>query len=259
MKTAAKSLRSIALILLWAAVGSANAQHAERVPAPIYKPKPGACYVLLRPRWTDYEHIASSNEPVCRTVLDNFNQYCEEQPQYDKRKLHPTSTALSEPEWVSMDLASNLELVKWVLAPNETKEYRENSWLYAVPQLSTGQAKLKRADVVNADRQHGVNTVYMAEDLSADRGAGYNQARIMFSEKDQSTPSPRFKRVWASESSGDLWKFEDRWYVVGYNTRTAYFEVRELTALGPDPPWIAALTTCSIEHINDRQARLEPR
>lgn len=252
MKKAARNLRLLALVLVSVTARSVDAEQAQRPPPPIYKPKPGDCYVLLRPRWTDYEHIASSNEPVCRTVLENLNKYCDEPPQYDKRKLHPTSLTLSEPKWVSMDTTSNHVLIKWILAPNATKQYREDSWLYAEPQVRAGQAKLKRADVLGADQQHGVHTVYIAEDLGAERGTGYNQPRIMFSEKGESTPSPLFARILPFQSIGDLWRFEDGWYVVGFDTLSNYFEVREITAIGPSPSWLVALTRCSIEHTNDR-------
>src|SRR5688572_26671171 len=62
---------------------------------PAYPAQPGDCYVLLK---NQPSVVQSSDAPLCLATLRNFNKFCGEPPQYDRRKRHLSSEELREPD-----------------------------------------------------------------------------------------------------------------------------------------------------------------
>lgn len=126
----------LALAFGWMTVARVAAAGGEAAFTPpvytAYELKPGACYVLLKPKWPE---VMGGDYPVCRAVLDNLNKFCDEPPQYDRRKVHPTTRNLREPNWERVDAKANLDLVKQTYLATELPEYRDGRWEHAEKRL----------------------------------------------------------------------------------------------------------------------------
>ncbi|MGH9931128.1 MAG: hypothetical protein ACREA9_18115 [Pyrinomonadaceae bacterium] len=221
---------------------------------PAYELKPGACYVLLKPRWS--RGVSSGDYPGCRAVLDNLNKFCDEPPHYDRRKVHPTTRNLREPKWERIDAESHSELLKQTFLAGVLPEYREGRWQHAEKRIlslaASGALHLSKAEL-GGDLRGALETVYMLENTAPSELPEYNQPRLMFSEQDQVTGSPliRPSSYWGAE---DLLRFGAHWYLTGFEPTERQFVVKELTRpqAGPDAP-VSISPVCTIQHINDRQ------
>jgi len=227
--------------------------------APAYEGAPGACYVLLRPNWDGNPHVASSRAPVCLAVLDSLNRQCDEPPQYERRAFHSSSSALKEPEWVAMDVKSNLTLVKQVYGAASLPRFREERWAFEGPKVlalaADGVLRLSQADIGLGDRSARF-TAYMLENSQHGDPIGYNQPRLMFSEPTKQEPSKTFDNV-AEDGVADLWLFGHSWILVRYDVDSKWFTVGEVigTFAAGTYPTVAVSPTCSIQHLNDRYGR----
>lgn len=252
----AKSIAVVVIVSLFGfyAVGQAAEPAVAKIAA-AYKGKPGACYVLLKPHWGSSPHVEGGNYPICRAVLDNFNKFCDEPPPYERRKLHPTTKNLSEPLWEKMDVKSNIQLVMQTYGAISLPQFREERWQFEGKKVlslaESGALRLSKVDL-SADLRGGQQTVYMLENSQLGDPIGYNQPRLMFSERGKHVPSAFFDLI-ADSGEADLWKFRNSLFLISYQVDNKWFVVKELysSRAGPDVP-VTATTSCSIQHINDR-------
>ncbi len=241
----------LTLLLLSFAV-SAHAEPAAPKSAafPIYpKPIPKDCYVLLKSK--GWPHVVESGDyPVCWAVLKNMNKFCNEPPQYERRKLHPTTTNLKEPNWQPMDPRQNMDIIKEFLSPGYSQNMSVKAATVAgyLPrvekQMNNGDLKLFSADIDIDNR--GLKTVYRAEHLmSSDDYIEY-----LVAEFKQRRPSDHFDGIF---SVGDLVSFRKSWYFIKFHSYEKYFTVKEVSRATEGDAGV--LTRCTFQHINDRPGR----
>ena len=254
------------IFLLFAHAGCTVAAEGDKSASTISKPslatlpeaypsKPGACYVLLKSNEKGLPPVESSENPMCHAVLDNFNMFCNEPPQYERRKLHSTTKDLSGPKWHEIEVKSNPELLKQTYGAVSLPQYREERWQFEGEKVrslgASGVLRLSRAEV-SADMRGGRQTVYMLENSQLGDPVGYNQPRLMFSDYERETPSEIFKLI-TYQAVADLWSFQNTWFLLRYDVDRKWFTVGELysSRAGSEAPVVVS-TICSIQHINDR-------
>jgi hypothetical protein len=258
-------LRMVFLALVLAYIARASTAVAGGDPAsngpviyPAFESQPGACYVLLRPN--DVQVLGEEDHPFCPAVLDNFNKFCDLPPLYDRRKVHPSVTALSEPEWRSIDVKSNLDLVKATYLADVLPEYRDIIWGHdkqlILSRADSGSLRLWRGDLRD-DLRSGLQTVFMLENSSPDGQPNVtNEPRLMFAERGRETPSPLLNPL-GNWGTGDVWCYRDywgvcHWFLIKFESNYGWFLVMELMRPTPGPS-VSAPTVCNIQHVKDRR------
>jgi hypothetical protein len=222
---------------------------------PTYKHDPSACYVILRRQWP---YVRSGNYPVCRAVAEELNRSCGDPPQYDVRKFRSTPEGIVLPDWKPLDAVSNLDLIKQVQWVNATPDSVEANWTrhseQARARAASGTLKLFRTTVAGIDFRGGVYTAYRVENPvpGGDVGSGYNQPRLMISERDKQAPSEMFQRLHtAAPINSELFQFKGQWFVFGFDRFERRFIVSEFVWAGTPGP-VGMRAVCSIHHISDR-------
>lgn len=226
-------------------------------PLPTYPAKRTDCYLLLKDQ---SPYITSSAAPVCVAVLANFNKFCDEPPQYNRRKIHFSSKDLTEPKWEEMDASKNLELVKQTYMASHLPQYRETHWGGERERLlglaSSGKLRLSRAEI-SADPRGGMQTVYRLENVYPPEPPGFDQPFLMFSDLGAESPAPLFRlNIY---SVADLWAFRGRWHLIRYwpaeddpqERRFIVYEI--LSSLASKDAPVVATERCTIQHKNDQK------
>lgn len=240
------------LVSIWIAasflcVESAGA--ATSLP-PIYEPKPGACYVQLKHSKGKSPYAEGGDYPVCAAVLANLNKFCGEPPQYNRRKLHPTTLNLQEPEWRPLAAKENIDIVREILTSTlHSPENRALLWREEAPRLERlaqdGRMRLWTADIdVNSDGK--VETIYMLENRYPDAPPVNNHPQFILAHRGERIAMPA---VLGPRDHGDVWRYKDRWFVISPGGAENFdLRVGELVGSTFD---IGAVTRCTIQHIDD--------
>lgn len=221
---------------------------------PAYPPAAGACYIQLRP---SAEFGRSDKSPVCRTVLQQLNESCNEPPLYEVRHFKPSAQGLRLPDWKPLDASDNLDILEWSLDPYGKEKAREFRWKkeeeHIRAEAKTGTVRLLRADVDGINPRGGIYTVYRAENLNLARLQGYNQAKLVFSEQGERAPSSLFRAVPRTAPWGsDLLGYGNDWFLFGFDPDYATFFLDKLSM--PIPAPVGTVTVCAFQHISDRKA-----
>ncbi len=225
-------------------------------PAP--KPSTAACYVQLKPKWTE---VQFGDNQACQAVLDNLNRFCGAPPLYEQRKLHRVTKNLSAPTWVAVEPTE--ELVKQTWSVVISSKNREAYWARyrdkVMAKVQDGSLRLLKADIdpqINADHasdlRGALQTVYRLETLRPYQDLGFNQPLMMFAEHGKATPYNVFDQM-GNAANADLWKFRQRWLTIHFDPYQRWFEVGQLSRSLPDPedPVVSPIQ-CTIQHISDR-------
>jgi hypothetical protein len=230
---------------------AAAARASARV-RPAYPAKPDACYVQLRPA----KGLARSEDSsVCHTVLRELNNACSDPPAYDTRHFNSSAAGLKLPDWKPLDTSKNVDILKWSLEPYGKAEDRAFRWekdgarIQAAADAAT--VRLLRSDVEGINPHGGTYTVYRIENLAPGSPRGYNQARLIFSEQGERTPSSLFRNLPAIAPWGsDLIGYRGGWFLFGFDPDHATFLVYELSMVASTP--MGVVTVCQFQHVSDR-------
>ena len=226
----------------------------EGKPLPAYPGQPKDCYQLLK---NQYPYVQGGDFPVCLSVLRNFNKFCDQPPQYDRRQLHPETKDLAEPAWAAMPVMQNLDLVKETFLASNPPQDRQAFWLNERERVTglakAGKLKLSGAKV-DLNLRFGNQTVYKLEGYYAPPvPAGYIQPRLMLTT--QTKPRASSDLVFVSfDWAADLWRFRRSWYLVHFDPIEKRFVINELIrpGLGIEAP-VGTLTRCTIMYAADNR------
>jgi hypothetical protein len=218
---------------------------------PAHKSSSKACYVRLKPRWTEVEF---GDHQACRAVLDNLNRFCGAPPQYEQRKLHGATKNLSAPAWVAVEPTE--ELVKQTWSVVISSKNREAYWASyrdkVMAKVQDGSLRLLKADQVS-DLRGALQTVYKLETLRPYQILGFNQPLLMFAEHGKETPYNVFDLM-STAANADLWKFRQQWLTIHFDPYNKWFEIGQLSLALPDTEGlVVSPVQCTIQHINDRR------
>jgi hypothetical protein len=241
---------------------AANGAAPEKLVPPInpaFKGSSKACYVRLKPRWTEVEF---GDHQACRAVLDNLNRFCGAPPQYEQRKLHRATKNLSAPVWVAMEPTEELVKQTWsVVASSKNREaYWASSRDKVMAKVQDGSLRLFKADIgpqIDADQvsdlRGALQTVYKLETLRRFQIPGFNQPLLMFAEHGKETPYKVFDQM-STAANADLWEFRQQWLTIHFDPYHKWFEIGQLSLALPDTEGlVVSPVQCTIQHINDRR------
>jgi hypothetical protein len=244
---------AIAVAVTMMATVPAQAQGKGK-PLPAYAGQPKDCYQLLKNK---LPRVQSGDYPVCRSVLQNFNRFCDQPAQYDQRPLHADSSDLQEPAWSYMPVTENLDLVKETYVAAHHPKYRESFWLNEQERVIrlAHAAKLKLFSAsVDLNVGLGRQDVYrLTGYYDTQVPAGYQQPRLMITT--DAAPRSSSALIPASfDLAADLWQFQQAWYLVHFDLIERRFVVKELLRSGRgEAAPIDTQTRCTIMHVADNQ------
>ncbi len=230
---------------------SATGQTLRSYPAP-----PSSCYVQLRPIDTARSAYADGeDQPLCRAVLRNLNQFCDSPPQYSKRRLAPSVKDLSEPKWEILDARTNIPIVKEAFtATATTQEFKDSHWAaYGKRQIelaNQGMLGLKTA-TLDIDSDGIDEQVFILENSYPEvTDPGINSPIFYIAEKGEKNQSLVGATI-GTAAIGDLWAFEKNWYSIRFD----FFSLTPRLLVGQiirsDPTRISAITQCTIQYKNE--------
>lgn len=198
--------------------------------------------------------MLSGDHSICRTLRSALNGFCAEPPQYDARRFIAGHRALREPHWQRIDAAANLDVVKHASWPHATPENREANWekrRHEIEALAqSGELRLSYAEVSGLEFRNGGVTVFRLENFSPQNSAGFNQARLLFTEGGKRESSKLFELM--PPFGAELFRYRGSWFLFGFDPHDRRFLAWEMSRPIPGP--VAAIVRCSFQHVADRQA-----
>jgi hypothetical protein len=219
--------------------------------AAIYPARPGDCYVLLKETWPDWPYAKGGDYPVCRSVLANLNKFCDEPPQYSRRKIHPSTRDLEEPVWQALDPLQNRDIVEETYtasAPSpEMRTLNMNSRRAKITSIiESGVLRLWSTDI-DVDSDGTLDTVFMLDNLYPKSSPEFNVPTFMIAEQGKRTLSQKAAGIMI-DSQGDLFRFSGKWHSIGFSV-SPIRELRVYQFIGQKT--IATTQLCTIQHVND--------
>ncbi len=201
-------------------------------------------------------YIKGEDYPVCRAVLANLNKFCDEPPQYSRRKLHPSSRNLEEPAWRPLDPAQNVDIVQaiYTTTVGGSAEEQAHAWRNVRGRLTSlttsGVLRLWEAEI-DIDANGATETVYLLENRYPHDPPKHNAPVFMVARQGQRTQAD-FATEMGTEVYGDLWKSANeygtpRWHSITFHPVQAWFLIQEIVNFGD----MGGVTRCTIQHIND--------
>ena len=147
----------------------------------------GQCYRFGR----DFNdnNFALNKAPVCKALLQNFNEYCDEPPMVCELRIHPKfSKLLSRPNWKRISPTPSIEdIERFITAPEDAAEgVSETMWAFWRPKIESalqhGTLTMDEADVdlLNRGQKERVLRVQTGECTSENQATPDSDHSLMY-------------------------------------------------------------------------------